>query len=131
MKTSDFDYALPSELIAQSPVEPRDHSRLMVLNRSDGSVEHRRFFEIVDYLKDGDVLVFNDSRVIPARLSGRRVDSGGGVEILLLRRLDANVWEALAKPGKRLRVGSRVEIVNGSVLDGLEFCPVDVDHKGA
>ncbi len=79
MKTSDFDYSLPLELIAQTPVEPRDASRLMVLNRSDGSLEHRKFFEIVDYLRTGDVLVFNDSRVIPARLSGRRVDGGGRV----------------------------------------------------
>ena len=117
MKTSDFDYYLPSELIAQSPVEPRDHSRLMVLNRGDGSIEHRRFFEIVDYLRDGDVLVFNDSRVLPARLSGRRVDSGGRVEILLLRRLNTNVWEALVKPGKRLPIGSKVDITNDFVAD--------------
>jgi S-adenosylmethionine:tRNA ribosyltransferase-isomerase len=117
MKTSDFDYNLPSELIAQSPVEPRDHSRLMVLRRESGLMEHRRFFEVVDYLRDGDVLVFNDSRVIPARLRGRRVDSGGGVEILLLRRLNTNEWEALGKPGKRLRPGARVEITNGYVYD--------------
>jgi len=117
MKTSDFDYFLPPELIGQTPVEPRDQSRLMVLNRSDGSIEHRRFFDIVDYCKDGDVLVFNDSRVIPARLIGRRVDSGGRVEILLLRRLEANVWEALVKRGKQLRVGTRVEITNDSAAD--------------
>ena len=115
MKTSDFDYLLPPELIAQTPVEPRDQSRLMILNRGDGSIEHRRFFEIVDYLRDGDVLVFNDSRVIPARLIGRRADSGGKVEILLLRRLEVNVWEALVKRGKRLRVGTRVDITNDSV----------------
>jgi len=114
VKTSDFDYHLPPELIAQIPVEPRDKSRLMVLNRSDGSIEHRRFCEIVDYLRPGDVLVFNNSRVIPARLRGRKVGSGGGVEILLLRRLDANVWEALVKPGKRVNTGTRVEITNGS-----------------
>ncbi|HEY82079.1 MAG TPA: tRNA preQ1(34) S-adenosylmethionine ribosyltransferase-isomerase QueA [Dehalococcoidia bacterium] len=112
MKTSDFDYYLPPELIAQTPVEPRDHSRLMVLRRRDGVVEHRHFFELVDYLHKGDVLVFNDSRVIPARLKGRKVDTGGKVEILLLRRLEANVWEALVKPGKRLRAGSSVEILN-------------------
>jgi S-adenosylmethionine:tRNA ribosyltransferase-isomerase len=115
VKTSDFDYNLPPELIAQSPLEPRDHSRLMVLNRGNGTWEHRRFFEIINYLRDGDVLVFNDSRVIPARLRGRRVDSGGGVEILLLRRLNANLWEALVKPAKRLRAGARVEIGNDSV----------------
>jgi S-adenosylmethionine:tRNA ribosyltransferase-isomerase len=87
----------------------------MVLNRSDGLIEHRRFYNVVDYLRSGDVLVFNDSRVIPARLSGRRVDSGGRVEILLLRRLDDNVWEALVNPGKRLRLGARVEITKSSI----------------
>ncbi len=115
MKTGDFDYFLPSELIAQTPVEPRDRSRLMVLNRSDGSIEHRQFSELTDYLLAGDVLVFNDSRVIPARLIGRKVTSGGKVEILLLRRLDASVWEALVKPGKRVGIGTRVEITaNGA-----------------
>ena len=115
MKTSDFDYFLPSALIAQTPVEPRDRSRLMVLNRSDSSIEHRRFYELTDYLLAGDVLVFNDSRVIPARLIGRKVASGGRVEILLLRRLDTGVWEALVKPGKRVSIGTRVEITaNGA-----------------
>jgi len=109
MKTSDFSYNLPPELIAQTPVEPRDQSRLMVLDRSDGSIKHRRFFEIVDYLQAGDVLVFNDSRVIPARLYGRKIDTGGRVEILLLRRLDRAVWEALVKPG-RVKIGTEVEI---------------------
>ncbi len=117
MKTSDFDYSLPSELIAQTPVEPRDRSRLMVLNRGDGSIGHRRFSQIVDYLRGGDVLVFNDSRVIPARLEARKIDSGGRVEILLLRRLEADVWEALVKPGKRLRLGTSVEIVDNSTAD--------------
>lgn len=133
MKTSDFDYYLPSELIAQSPTEPRDHSRLMVLNRSGGSIEHRRFYEIVDYLRDGDVLVFNDSRVIPARLRGRRVDSGGRVEILLLRRLAANVWEALVKPGRQLRIGSKIEIKNNSMAgakDGILAEIINVKSGG-
>ncbi|MFQ5997432.1 MAG: tRNA preQ1(34) S-adenosylmethionine ribosyltransferase-isomerase QueA [Dehalococcoidales bacterium] len=112
MKTSDFDYFLPPELIAQTPVEPRDQSRLMVLNRGDDSIAHHKFFQIVDYLRDGDVLVFNDSRVIPARLYGRRVDSGGRVEILLLRRLEVNIWEALVKRGKRLRPGTSIEITD-------------------
>jgi S-adenosylmethionine:tRNA ribosyltransferase-isomerase len=114
MRTSDFDYHLPPELIAQTPVEPRDHSRLMVLNRSDGSTKHHRFFEIVDYLSAGDVLVFNDSRVIPAKLSGRKVDTGGRVELLLLKRLDDGVWEVLVKPGKRVSIGTRVEIEGGN-----------------
>jgi len=112
MKTRDFDYFLPSHLIAQTPIEPRDHSRLMVLNRSDGSIEHKRFYELPDYLQAGDLLVFNDSRVIPARLIGRKAATGGRVEILLLRRLDTCVWEALVKPGKRVNIGTKVEITN-------------------
>jgi len=119
MKTSDFDYFLPAELIAQTAVEPRDESRLMVLNRSDGSLEHRKFFEIVDYLRAGDVLVFNDSRVIPARLKGRKLSSGGRVEILLLRRLNSSAWEALVNPGKRVNAGTRVEIT-GNSTDGRQ-----------
>lgn len=114
MRTSDFDYHLPPELIAQTPVEPRDHSQLMVLNRSDGLIEHRRFFEVVDYLRAGDVLVFNDSRVMPARLIGRKVDGGGRVEILLLHRRDSGIWEGLVKPGKRVGIGTRVEVEGGS-----------------
>ncbi len=118
MRTSDFSYHLPPELIAQTPVEPRDQSQLMVLNRSQGLVEHRRFFEIVDYLRAGDVLVFNDSRVIPARLKGRKVDTGGRVEFLLLRQLDNAVWEALVKPAKRAGIGTRIEITGPSVGGG-------------
>ena len=116
MKTSDFDYTLPAGLIAQTPIEPRDHSRLMVLDRRENSIEHRHFYNIVDYLRDGDVLVFNDSRVIPARLKGRRAGSGGKVELLLLRRTDDNVWEALAKPAKRLQIGAEVEINDGEII---------------
>jgi len=115
LKTTDFDYSLPPELIAQTPIEPRDRSRLMVLDRTDSSLKHHHFFEMVDYLRAGDVLVFNDSRVIPARLSGRKVDSGGKLEILLLRRLSPNVWETLVRPGKRIKVGTKIEITNDSV----------------
>ena len=111
MKTSDFDYELPPELIAQTPVEPRDSSRLLVLNRFKGTIEHRNFKEIADFLKSGDVLVMNNSRVIPARLFGNKVDTGAAVEILLLRRSTLSAsWEALIKPGKRLPVGSFVEL---------------------
>ena len=117
MKTSDFNYTLPPGLIAQSPIEPRDSSRLMVLNRAAGSVEHRKFFDIVDYLRAGDVMVFNDSRVIPARLKGKRAGSGGKVEILLLRRQEANIWEALARPARRLQAGAKVEIIHNSPPD--------------
>jgi S-adenosylmethionine:tRNA ribosyltransferase-isomerase len=110
VKTSDFDYDLPPGLIAQRPIEPRDHARLMVLDRASGAIEHRRFFEIVDYLGEGDVLVLNDSRVIPARLRGRKAGSGGRVEVLLLRRREAGIWEALVKPARRLQPGAGIEI---------------------
>ena len=123
MRTSDFNYYLPQELIAQTPLEPRDHSRLMVLGLSDNSLNHRSFFEVVDYLRNGDVLVFNDSRVIPARLSGRKADTGGRLEILLLRQLDSRGWEALVRPAKRTRVGSRLELAGdaefGKGQDGV------------
>ena len=117
MKTSDFDYGLPLELIAQTAVEPRDHSRLMVFSRKDGSMEHRHFYEVGDYLRSGDVLVCNDSRVIPARLFGRKVGGGAKVELLLLRRLEQGVWEALARPGRRLKAGTRVELGEGSIIE--------------
>jgi S-adenosylmethionine:tRNA ribosyltransferase-isomerase len=110
MKTSDFDYFLPPELIAQTPIEPRSQSRLMVLDRSDGSLRHQTFYEIIDYLQAGDVIIFNNTLVIPARISGRKAGTGGKVELLLLRRLSPNVWEALVKPGKRVRPGTRIEI---------------------
>jgi S-adenosylmethionine:tRNA ribosyltransferase-isomerase len=118
MKTSDFDYVLPPELIAQSPIEPRDHSRLMVLDRATGALEHRKFFEIGNYLRPGDVMVFNDSRVIPARLTGKRANSGGKVEILLLRRREPNVWEALTRPARSLQPGAMVEIASASPSGG-------------
>ena len=111
MKTSDFDYFLPAELIAQVPLEPRDSSRLMVIDRQSGIITHdNKFFDIVRYLNAGDVLVFNDSRVIPARLNGVKQDTGGKVEILLLRRMDEDAWEALVKPGKRVRIGTQIEL---------------------
>ena len=111
MRTSDFDYPLPPELIAQTPVEPRDSSRLLVLDRAAGNTEHRRFTDILDYLRPGDLMVFNQSRVIPARLFGKRDDNGGRVELLLLRREAEGVWEALARPGRRLRPGATITVV--------------------
>jgi len=131
MKTSDFEYALPPELIAQTPIEPRDHSRLMVIDRSDGSLEHRRFFEIIDYLREGDVLLFNDSRVIPARLKGRKVDSGGGLEILLLHRVSPNVWETLVRPGKSIRTGTRIELTGDSSTSGRQDARVTAEVVGS
>jgi S-adenosylmethionine:tRNA ribosyltransferase-isomerase len=113
LKTSDFDYHLPPDLIAQTPTEPRDNSRLLVLNRV-GGIEHRRFSDIIDYLKPGDALVFNDSRVIPARLFGRKRDTGAAVEALLLTRKAANEWQALIKPAKRLAADTAVELLDKS-----------------
>ncbi len=123
MRTSDFDYDLPPEFIAQTPAAPRDSSRLLVLHRADGSVAHRRFRDIGEYLRPGDVLVINQTRVIPARLYARKVPTGGKAEILLLRREDAHTWEALVG-GKRLRAGARLQVEGGpqaeiiAVLDG-------------
>ncbi len=114
MKTSDFDYLLPSELIAQTPVEPRDRSRLLILRRSNGSIEHRFFYELPELLTSRDVLVMNNSRVIPARLFGVKASTGAAVEILLLRRFLSGEWEALVRPGKKLPVGTEVLISPGT-----------------
>ena len=108
MRTGDFDYHLPPELIAQTPLEPRDSSRLLVLHPGTGGIEHRSFAHILEYVNPGDVMVFNQSRVIPARLYGRREDSGGKVELLLLRREGPGTWQALAQPGRRLSPGVKV-----------------------
>ena len=107
MKTSDFDYDLPQDLIAQQPAEPRDHSRLMLLDRGTGQTGHRKFYDLPDLLREGDLLVFNDSRVFPARLYGRSKASGRDVELLLLSRSSAGEWRALVKPGRRMRAGAR------------------------
>ena len=106
MKTADFDYFLPEELIAQTPIEPRDASRLLVWHRDTKSMEHRHFYDIIDYLEPGDALVINETRVIPARLLGVKEDTGVPVEVLLLRRENATDWEALVRPGRRLKPGS-------------------------
>jgi len=107
MKTSDYFYNLPEELIAQTPLEKRDSSRLMHLDRQSGAIEHRTFSDIIDYLHEGDCLVMNDSRVLPARLLGRR-STGGAAEVLLLRDLGDRCWECLVRPGKKMKVGQTV-----------------------
>ena len=119
MKTSDFNYDLPEELIAQTPAEPRDHSRLLVYHRQSGQIEHKRFYDIIDYLRPGDALVVNETKVIPARLLGVKEDTGVPVEVLLLRRRDATDWEALVRPGRRLRPGAFC-----SFGDGLLRCEI-------
>ena len=115
MKLSDFMYDLPEERIAQTPVEPRDHSRLMVLNRREHSIAHRHFYNVIDYLNPGDVLVVNETRVIPARLIGER-PSGGACEILLLKQLAPKKWEAIVRPGKKLRTGAQVIFGGGRLV---------------
>ena len=107
MKTSDFYYDLPKELIAQTPVEPRDSSRLLVLGRQNGKIEHKHFFDIIDYLEEGDLLVCNDSRVLPARIYGIKEPTGARVEFLLLKQISGNRWETLCKPGKKAKEGAR------------------------
>ena len=123
MKTSDFDYELPEELIAQTPVEPRDHSRLLVYHRKNRQTEHKHFYDIIDYLNPGDALVVNETKVIPARLLGVKEDTGVPVEVLLLRRRNATDWEALVRPGRRLRPGTVCSFGEGllrcEVLDNV------------
>ena len=114
MKTHDFWYDLPEELIAQTPLQQRDSSRLMVLDRQTGAVSHKHFYDIVDYLQPGDCLVMNDSRVLPARLLGHR-PTGGAVEVLLLRDLGGKKWECLCKPGRKMQVGNEVIFGDGEL----------------
>lgn len=125
MKTHDFYYDLPEELIAQTPLEKRDHSRLMVLDRETGKVSHRQFFNVLDYLRPGDCLVMNDSRVLPARLLGHR-PTGGAVEVLLLRDLGNKRWECLCKPGRKMQVGNQVVFGDGE----LTATVVEVQETG-
>lgn len=113
MKTSDFDYELPQELIAQDPLEQRDSSRLLILDKKTGERTHRIFHDIIDYLHEGDCLVINNTKVIPARLIGEREGTGGKVEVLLLKRKTDNVWETLVKPGKKARPGMRLSFGGG------------------
>ncbi len=113
MKTSDFYYDLPQELIAQDPLEDRSSSRLMVLDKKTGNVEHKIFRDIIDYLNPGDCLVVNNTKVIPARLLGVKEDTGAHIEVLLLKRKADNVWETLVKPGKKARPGARIDFGGG------------------
>lgn len=116
MKTSDFKFDLPHELIAQVPIKDRSASRLMVLDRETGEVEHRIFRDIKEYLNPGDCLVLNDTRVIPARLIGEKVDTGGKIEFLLLKRNEDDTWESLVKPGKRAKIGTKFSFGGGKLI---------------
>lgn len=120
MKTDDFDYYLPEELIAQHPAEKRDHARLLVLDRETGEIEDKYFYDIIDYLNPGDVLVMNDTRVIPARLFGHREDKEESIEVFLLRNTEGKTWECLVRPGKKMKIGTKIifsEDLSGQVKD--------------
>lgn len=123
-KTSDYFYELPEELIAQTPVEPRDHSSMLVLDRETGKTQHKHFYDILDYLKPGDCLILNDSRVLPARIFGTKKDTGAHVEFLLLKCVGNNKWETLVKPGRKAKVGAEFVfspgVLEGKITDVLE-----------
>jgi len=121
MKTSDFNYYLPEELIAQTPLERRDSSRLLHLDKTTGEVEHKHFFDLPDYLREGDCLVLNDSRVLPARLIGKR-ETGGVVEVVLLRDKGNNVWECLTRPGRKTKPGTKLIFGEGELKATVTDC---------
>lgn len=116
MKTRDFNFQLPEHLIAQNPLKKRDHSRLMILDKKTGEINHSYFYDVINYLKSGDCLVLNDTKVLPARLIGKREISQGKIEFLLLKRIDLSTWEVLVKPGKKARIGSRFKFGNGLLM---------------
>ncbi|MGL5149521.1 MAG: tRNA preQ1(34) S-adenosylmethionine ribosyltransferase-isomerase QueA [Clostridium sp.] len=126
MQVKDFDFYLPEELIAQHPLEKRDSSRLMVLNKETGEIEHKRFHDIIEYLKAGDTLVLNNTRVMPARLIGEKEGTGGKIEFLLLKRIEGDKWECLAKPGKSAKIGRVFTFGNGD----LKATVVDILEEG-
>lgn len=136
MKTSDFYYDLPEELIAQTPVEPRDHSRLLVMDRATGELTHRHFYDILDYLREGDCLILNDSRVLPARIFGTKTGTGAHVEFLLLKCIGDKRWETLTRPGRKAKPGTTFDfggLMAGTVVDVTEEGNriVDFDCKGS
>ena len=126
MKTVDFYYDLPENLIAQTPLEPRDSSRMMVLSKNDGDISHKHFYDIIDYLEEGDCLILNDSRVLPARIFGIKEDTGASVEFLMLRQIENNTWETLAKPGKKAKIGTKFIFGDGIMTATVK----DVTEEG-
>lgn len=126
MKTDDFDYFLPENLIAQTPLEKRDESKLLVLDKETGEIEHKHFNNIIDLLDENDVLVLNDTKVIPARLIGTKEETNAVIEILMLKNLNENIWECLTKPAKRIKIGTIVSFGNGK----LKAKCIDVKDEG-
>lgn len=121
MKTEDFDFYLPEKLIAQTPLEKRDSSKLLILDRKTGEIEHKHFLDIVDYLNEGDVLVLNDTKVMPARIIGTKIDTNAVIELLMLKEVDNNVWECLAKPAKRVKIGTVVKFSDRLSAECIEI----------
>jgi S-adenosylmethionine:tRNA ribosyltransferase-isomerase len=121
MKVDDFDYSLPERLIAQRPCDKRDQSRLLVVHREGGTIEHRHFFDIIDYLKPGDCLVLNNSKVLPARLFGEKRDTGAKVEFLLIKRIQEDLWQTMVRPGRRLKPGDVVDFGPGLLATIKDF----------
>lgn len=116
MKTDDFDFELPEELIAQTPIVKRDSSRLLVLDKTTGDITHKHFYDIIDYLEPGDALVLNDTKVIPARLLGVKEETGAVIEVLMLKDLGNSTWECLTKPAKRIKVGTNISFADGLLM---------------
>ena len=132
MDINDYNYELDSSYIAQSPIKNRSESKLMILNKETGRVEHTRFFNIKNYLKKGDVLVLNDTKVLPARLMGKKIDTDANIEVLLLKNIEGDIWECLARPGKRLHLGTIIkfsETLECEVIEKLEDGIIRVNFK--
>ncbi len=116
MKLEEFNYNLPEELIAQTPLKNRSESKLMVLNKETGEIEHHHFYEIIDYLNEGDVLVINDTKVIPSRIYGNKTDTNAKIEVLLLKELENDIWETLVRPAKRVKIGTKISFGDGKII---------------
>ena len=127
MRVEDYDFNLPEELIAQTPLEKRESSRLLVVDKITGGLEHRHFYDLTSYLKKGDVLVLNDTKVLPARLYGKKVETDAGIEILLLKQIEGDVWETLVKPAKRVKVGTTIEFGDGRLK---AVCKAELEQGG-
>ena len=132
MDINDYNYELDNSFIAQSPIKNRSESKLMILNKETGEVEHTKFFNIKNYLKKGDVLVLNDTKVLPARLMGKKIDTDANIEVLLLKNIEKDIWECLARPGKRLHIGTIIkfsETLECEVVEKLEDGIIRVNFK--
>lgn len=130
MHIDDFNYNLPPELIAQKPADKRENSRLLVVHRDTGKIEHKHFYNILDYLKSGDCLVLNNSKVLPARLFGTKVGTGAKIEFLLIKRLDGDIWETMVRPGKRLKPGDVVDFSRGGTVEKFQATVIEYGEEG-